>query len=89
MDSMKQYNNGVEHQRSNFKRVVQNDRTDFDEFVNDNTNVGDDDHKFSSMGQGNMFGPNKARINISLRRCSFLSERIPDILGIIMIHVEI
>ena len=66
MDSMKHYNSGVDHQRSNFKRVVQNDKTDFNEFVDDNTNVGDDDHKFSSMGQGNMFGPNKARSNISL-----------------------
>lgn len=62
MDSVKQYNSGVDHRRSNFKRVVQNDRTDFDEFVDDNTNMGDDDYKFSSMGQGNILGQIKQEL---------------------------
>jgi len=65
MDSMKQQNNGADHRRSNVRRAVQNDRTDFYKFVDDNANMGGDDYEFASMGQGNRFGPNRARRNVS------------------------
>jgi len=50
MDSMKQQNSGVDCWRSNVWRAVRNDRTDFDEFVENNVDVGDDEYKFASIG---------------------------------------
>jgi hypothetical protein len=58
MESMKQH-------ISNVRKAVRNDRTDFDEFVDDNADEGDDDYKFASVGQGSRFGLNRARRNVS------------------------
>ena len=45
--------------------AVRNVRFDFEEFVDENTDAGDDDYDFASVGQGIKSGPNKARRNVN------------------------
>jgi hypothetical protein len=75
MDSIKQRNSGVDHRRSNVRRAVRNDRTDFYKFVDDNVNLGGDDYEFASIGQRNRFGPNKARRNVSFGHGGVFGQR--------------
>jgi hypothetical protein len=85
MDSMKQQNSGADSRRSNVRKAG----TNFDEFVDDNIDVGDDDYEFISVGQGNRFESNRAKRNVSFRHVEFsIRERILDILGIVTIQVE-
>ena len=58
---MKQYIIWADRWGSNVWRDVENVRIDFDEFVDDNANMSDDDCEFTFVGQGNRFRPNKAR----------------------------
>jgi hypothetical protein len=85
MDSRKQKNSGADCRRSNVQKVV----TNFDEFVDDKIDVGDDGYVFISVGQGNRFESNRAKRNVSFRHVKFsIRERILDILGIVTIQVE-
>ena len=45
--------------------AVQNTKYDFEEFVDENTNVSEDDYDFASIGQGIRPRPNKARRNMN------------------------
>jgi hypothetical protein len=45
--------------------AVQNVRSDFEEFVDENTDAGEDDYDFASASQGIRFGPNRARRNVN------------------------
>jgi hypothetical protein len=47
--------------------AVRNVRSDFEEFVNENTDAGEDDYDFASAGQGIMSGQNRARRNVNFR----------------------
>jgi len=46
--------------------AVRNVRSDFEEFVDKNTDAGEDDYDFASAGQGIRSGPNWARRNVNL-----------------------
>ena len=48
--------------------IVRNVRSDFEEFVDENTDEGEDDYDFVSTGQGIKSGPNRARRNVNFRR---------------------
>ena len=45
--------------------AVRNIRSDFEEFVDENADTGEDDYDFASAGQGIMSGPNMARGNVN------------------------
>jgi len=47
--------------------AVRNVRSDFEEFVDENTNTGEDDYDFASVSQGIRSGPNWARRNVNFR----------------------
>jgi len=49
------------------RMAVRNVRSDFEEFVDENTDAGVDDYDFASAGQGIMFGQNRARRNVNFR----------------------
>ena len=46
-------------------RFVWNVISDFEEFVDKNANMGEDDYDFASVGQGIRFEPNRARRNVN------------------------
>jgi hypothetical protein len=45
--------------------AVRNVRSDFEEFIDKNTNAGEYDYDFASAGQGIRSGPNRARRNVN------------------------
>jgi hypothetical protein len=45
--------------------AVWNVRSDFEEFIDENADVGEDDYDFASAGQGIWSGPNMARRNVN------------------------
>ena len=45
--------------------VVYNNKPDFEEYVDENTDVGEDDYDFASVGQGIRSGPNRATRNVN------------------------
>jgi hypothetical protein len=47
--------------------AVRNVRSDFDEFVDENANAGEDDYDFASAGRGIRSGPNRARRTVNFR----------------------
>jgi len=47
--------------------AIQNVRSDFEEFVDENVDVGEDDYDFASTGQGIRSGSNRARRNVNFR----------------------
>ena len=47
--------------------AVRNVISDFEEFVDKNTDAGEDDYDFASTGQGIRSGPNRARRNVNFR----------------------
>jgi len=61
IELMKQYIFLADYWGSNVWRDVENVRIYFDEFVDDNANISDDDYEFTSVGQGNKFRPNRVR----------------------------
>ena len=47
--------------------AARNVRSDFEEFVDENADGGEDDYDFTSAGQGIRSGPNRARRNVNFR----------------------
>jgi hypothetical protein len=47
------------------RRAVQNVRFEFEEFVYENADAGEDDYYFASAGQGMRSGPNRTRRNVN------------------------
>ena len=47
--------------------AVRNVISDFEEFVDENTDAGEDDYDFASTGQGIRSGPNRTRRNVNFR----------------------
>jgi hypothetical protein len=45
--------------------AVRNVRSDFEEFVDENADAGENDYDFASAGQGIKSGPNRARRNVN------------------------
>jgi hypothetical protein len=70
VNSIKQQNSGANRQGNTICMAVQNVRSDFEEFVDDNADAGEDDYDFASAGQRIRSGPNKARRNVNFRGMS-------------------
>jgi len=64
VNSIKQQNSGVDRLGNTVRMAIRNVRYDFEEFVNENADVGEDDYDFASAGQGIRFGPNRIRRNV-------------------------
>ena len=47
--------------------ALQNNRSDFEEYVDENADAGEDEYVFASVGQGIRSGPNRARRNVNFR----------------------
>ena len=67
MNSIKQQNSGADRRGNTVRMAVQNVRSDFEEFVYENADAGEDDYDFASAGQGIRSGPNRARRNVNFR----------------------
>jgi len=65
VNSIKQQNSGVDRRVNTVRMAVQNVRSDFEEFVDENTDASADDYDCASAGQGIRFGPNRARSNVN------------------------
>ena len=65
VNSIKQQNNGVGRQGNTVRTAVRNNKSDFEEYVDENADVDEDDYDFVSVGQGIRFGPNIARRNVN------------------------
>ena len=47
--------------------AVRNNKSDFEKYVDENADVGEDDYDFASIGQGIKSKPNRARRNVNFR----------------------
>jgi len=65
VNSIKQQNSGADHLRNPICIAVRNVRSNFEEFVDENTDAGDDDYDFAYVGQGIKSGLNKTRRNVN------------------------
>jgi hypothetical protein len=65
--SIKQQNSEADRRGNTVCRVIQNIRSDFEEFVDENADTGGDDYYFASAGQGMRSGPNRATRNVNFR----------------------
>jgi len=66
-NSIKQQNGGADRRGNTVHMAVWNVRSDFDEFVDENTDAGEDDYDFASAGRGIRSGPNRARRTVNFR----------------------
>ena len=60
VNSIKQQNRGADRQGNTVRMAIRNVRSDFEEFVYENIDAGEDDYDFASAGQGIRSGPNRA-----------------------------
>jgi hypothetical protein len=67
VNSIKQQNRGADRRGNTVRMAVRNVRSDFEEFVDENADAGEDDYDFASAGQGIRSGPNRARRNVNFR----------------------
>jgi len=67
VNSIKQQNSGADRRANTVRMAVRNVRSDFEEFVDENADAREDDYDFAFAGQGNRFGPNRARRNVNFR----------------------
>jgi len=65
VNSIKQQNSRADRRGNTVRMAVQNVKSDFEEFVDKNTDAGEDDYDFAFVGQGIRSGPNKARRNVN------------------------
>jgi len=62
VNSIKQHNSGADRQGNAVRMAVRNVRSDFEEFVDENADAGEDDYDFAFSGQGIRSGSNRARM---------------------------
>jgi len=67
VNSIMQHNSGADCRGNTIRIAVRNVKSDFEEFVDENADAGEDDYNFASAGQGIRFGPNRARRNVNIR----------------------
>jgi seryl-tRNA synthetase len=65
VNSIKQQNSGADRRGNMVRMAVQNVRYDFEEFVDENVDTGEDDYDFASAGQGIRSGTNRAMRNVN------------------------
>jgi hypothetical protein len=61
VNSIKQQNSGADLQGNTVRMAIQNVISDFEEFVDENVDAGENDYDFASAGQGIRSGLNRAR----------------------------
>ena len=59
VNSIKQQNSGADRRENTIRMAVRNVRSDFEEFVDENTDGGEDDYDFASTSQGIMVGQSR------------------------------
>jgi len=52
VNSIKQHNSRVDRRGNTVRMAVRNVRSDFEEFVDENADAGEDDYDFATAGQG-------------------------------------
>jgi hypothetical protein len=52
VNSIKQQNGGADRQGNTVRMAVRNNRSNFEEYVDENADMGEDDYDFASVGQG-------------------------------------
>jgi hypothetical protein len=67
VNSINQQNSGADRRRNTVRMAVRNVRSDFEEFVDENVDAGEDDYDFVSAGQGIRSGLKRARRNVNFR----------------------
>ena len=67
VNSIKQQNSGADRRGNTVCMAVRNVRSNFEEFVDENTDAGEDDYDFASAGQGIRSGLNGAKRNVNFR----------------------
>ena len=67
VNSIKQQNSGADHRGNTVRMAARNVRSDFEEFVDENADEGEDDYDFALAGHGIRSGPNRARRNVNFR----------------------
>jgi hypothetical protein len=67
VNSINQQNSGADRRRNTVRMAVRNVRSDFEEFVDENIDAGEDDYDFVSAGQGIRSGLKRARRNVNFR----------------------
>ena len=65
VNSIKQQNSRIDCQGNTTCTAVQNNISDFEEYVDENVDVGEDDYDFTFVGQEIRSGPNRARMNVN------------------------
>jgi hypothetical protein len=65
VNSIKQHNSGADRRGNTVCMAVRNVRSDFEEFVDENADAGEDDYDFATAGQGIRSGPNRASRNVN------------------------
>jgi len=66
VNSIKQQNSGVDRRGNTVCKAEQNVRSDFEEFVEDKVDAGEDYYDSAYVGQGIRSGSNKSRRNVNL-----------------------
>ena len=62
---IKQQNSGADRRGNTVHMAARNVISDFEEFVDENVDGGEDDYDFASAGQGIRSEPNRARRNVN------------------------
>ena len=65
VNSINQHNSGADRRGNTVRMVVRNNKSDFEEYVDENADVDEDDYDFASIGQGIRYGPNRTRRNVN------------------------
>ena len=67
VNSIKQQHSGADRRGNTVRAAVRNNKSYFEEYVDENADVDEDDYDFASVGQGIRSGPNRARRNVNFR----------------------
>ena len=79
VSSIKKLNSGVDCRGNTVRIAAWNVISDFEEFVDENTDEGEDDYDFVSAGQGIRSGPNRARRNVNFHGMSTYEDMDGDL----------
>jgi hypothetical protein len=79
VNSIKQKNSGADRQGNTVRMAVRNVRSDFEEFVDENADAGEDDYDFASTGKEIRSEPNRARRNMNFRSMGTYEDMDEDL----------
>ena len=79
VNSIKKLNSGVDCRGNTVRMAAWNVRSDFEEFVDENVDEGEDDYDFASASQGIRSRPNRARRNVNFHGMSSYEDMDGDL----------